>query len=102
MVITDAAAGPALHVEVLSAARLRCTAVRDDRDEPRPPDGLYRARLLRPRRVLRARRLRERGPAGARDRVAVGVSAPRGAGRRALRARVHLHRLWVVQWILRA
>jgi branched-chain amino acid transport system permease protein len=38
----------------------------------------YRARLVRSRRVLRTRRLRERGPARAGDRVAVGVPSLRG------------------------
>src|SRR5256712_636435 len=80
------AAGPALHVQVLPAARLRRASLRRDRDEPRPAHRLHRAGLVRPRRVLRPGRLRERRTPGARGRLAVAVPPLRRPRRRPLRA----------------
>src|SRR3989442_358073 len=80
LTFAGSAALPALRVEVLPAPRLRCAPLRRDRDEPRSPHGVYGARLLRPRRLLRARRVRDGHSPGARRPVGLGV--PRSGARR--------------------
>ncbi len=71
------AGGAAAHPvddQVLHAARLRRAPVRGGGDEPRPPDGLHGPRVVRPRGVLRPRRVLDGGAARARHPLALAVS----------------------------
>src|SRR5260370_42436140 len=84
------APGRARHLAVLATARLRRAPLRRDRDEPRPPHRLHWARLVRPRGLLRPRRVRDGDRAGARRALAVGAPRPCGPRRRRVRARREL------------
>src|SRR5260370_1815739 len=84
------APGRARHLAVLATARLRRAPLRRDRDEPRPPHRLHWARLVRPRGLLRPRRVRDGDRAGARRALAVGVPRRCGPRRRPLPPPPHL------------